>query len=229
MQQDVIAEEAVQEEIPEEEAMQEEIADEEVYYEAEDYPETAEEEQAAILPITVDPESGEVHLVTESLQGDIAQDFGTFNSRTYIWSAAKFAIRENPSILYWGIHNPGEYVSAYNFFMIGHLHNAWMECLVGMGVAGLLMAVAFTLMTVWNALIVLLKHYQDVWKRSAAILVLCLLVASVLEPYLFYTTISYHLTDFIFFLCAGYLAYWQEADNRYIFNWICSKISFSKK
>ena len=224
MQQDVIAEEAVQEEIPAEEA----IPAEEIYYEAEEYLETPEEEQPVQLPITIDPESGEIHLVTESLQGDIAQDFGTFNSRTYIWSAAKFAIRENPSILYWGIHNPGEHVSAYNFFPIGHLHNAWIECLVGMGVVGLLMAVVFTLMTVWNALIVLLKHYQDVWKRSAAILVLCLLVASVLEPYLFYTTISYHLTDFIFFLCAGYLAYWQEEDNRRILLWIRSRLSFLK-
>ena len=211
VQEDTSAEETMQQDV-----IAEETPDEEVTYEAEDYLEAAEEEQAAILPITVDPNSGEIHLVTESLQGDIAQDFGTFNSRTYIWSAAKFAIRENPSILYWGIHNPGEHVSAYNFFPIGHLHNAWMECLVGMGVAGLLLAVVFTLMTVWNALIVLLKHYQDIWKRSVALLALCLLVASVLEPYLFYTTISYHLTDFIFFLCAGYLAYWQEEDNHHI-------------
>ena len=204
------------------ETVQEDIA-------AEGYLETAEEEQAAPLPITVDPESGEVHLVTESSQGNIVKDFGTFNSRTYIWSAAKLAIRENPLILFWGAHNPGEFVSTYNFFPFAHLHNAWMQCLVGMGVVGFLMAVVFTLMTAWNALIVLLRHYQDVWKRSAAILALWLLAASVLEPYLFYSTYYFHLTDFIFFLCAGYLAYWQEEDNRRIMRWIRSRLSFLKK
>jgi len=179
------------------------------------------------LPVTVDPESGEVHLVTESSQGNIVKDFGTFNSRTHIWSAAKRAIRENPLILFWGAHNPGELVSTYTFSPFAHLHNAWMQCLVGMGVVGFLMAVVFTLMTAWNALIVLVRHYQDVWKRSAAILALCLLAASVLEPYLFY--IYFHLTDFIFFLCAGYLAYWQEEDNRRIMRWIRSRLSFLKK
>ena len=97
-----------------------------------------------------------------------------------------------------------------------------------MGAVGFLIAVMFTLITIWNILIVLLKHYQDIWKRSAAILVLCLLAASVLEPYLFYTTVSYHLVDMIFFLCAGYLAYWQE-DNRRILLWIRSRLSFLKK
>lgn len=212
-----------------EEAYHEEEYYEEEYYEEEYYEEALDEDQGETIPIATDPYTGEVYLITESAQDSIEADFGTLNSRTYIWSAARFAIRETPSILYWGMYDPGEYVSYYNFFPISHLHNAWMQCLVGMGVVGFTIAVLFTLMTIWNCVLVLLKHYRDSWKRNVALLSACLLAAAMLEPYLFYTTRDYHLIDFLFFLCAGYLAYWQEADNRYIFNWICSKISFSKK
>ncbi len=195
-----------------EDAYSEEDYLEEGYYE--EVPEDEPQEEA--LPITVDPETGDIQLTTSSLQGDIMQDFGTFNSRTYIWAAAKLAIRENPSILIWGVPDPGDYVSNYNFFRADHMHNAWMECLMGMGLVGFLIALLFTLMTAWNCLIVLLKHYQNIWKRNVAILALCLLAAAMLEPYLFYTTVDYNLVDVIFFMCAGYLAYWQEEDNRHI-------------
>ena len=60
-------------------------------------------------------------------------------------------------------------------------------------------------------------------------LTLCLMAAAFLEPYLFYTGISYHPVDFLFFLCAGYLAHWQEAYNRGILTAICSKIPSLKK
>lgn len=185
--------------------------------------------QEELLPITVDPDSGEVSLITENMQGDITRDLGTFNSRTYIWSAAKLAIQENPAILYWGTANPGEYVSHGNSFSVVHLHNAWMECLVGMGAVGFLIALVFTTMAAWNCLIVLIRHYQDTWKRAVALLVLCLLAASMLEPYLFYTISTYNLTELIFFLCAGYLAYWQEEDNRCIRRWIRKRLSLVKK
>lgn len=168
------------------------------------------------LPVTVDPETGEIVLVTESSQKSIEEDFGTLNSRTYIWSAARFAIRESRSIQFWGIGNPGEYVTYYCFFPVAHTHNSWVECLVGMGVVGFLIAVMFTLITLWNILIILVKHHQDPWKRNVAILTMCILVASVLEPYLFYTTTPYHSVNFLFFLCSGYMAHWQQADNRHI-------------
>ena len=194
------------------------------YFEEEPY-----DDQGEDIPIATDPYTGEVYLITDSVQSSIEADFGTLNSRTYIWSAALFAIRETPSILYWGMFNPGEYVSYYNFFPAGHLHNAWLQCLVGMGVVGFALAMLFTLTTIWNCLVILVKHHRDSWKRNVALLALCILVASVLEPYLFYTTVAYHLVDFLFFLCAGYLLHWQEADNQYIISWIRSKVSLSKK
>ena len=192
------------------------VSCEEEYYEEEYYEEDLAAEEVKQLPITVDPETGEIILTTDSPQDSIEKDFGTLNSRTYIWSAARFAIRDSRSIQFWGIGNPGEYVSDYCFFPVAHLHNSWMECLVGMGVVGFLIAVMFTLITLWNILLILVKHHQDPWKRNVAILTLCILAASVLEPYLFYTTTAYHPVDFLFFLCSGYMAHWQQADNRYI-------------
>lgn len=221
-----------EETVKETEAMQEGIGEEsyeEENYEEENYEEALDEDQGETIPIATDPYSGEVYLITESAQGSIEEDFGTLNSRTYIWSAARFAIRETPSILYWGMYNPGEYVSYYNFFPISHLHNAWMQCLVGMGAVGFLLSVVFTLITVWNCLIVLVKHYQDSWKRNVALLSACLLVAAILEPYLFYTTRDYHLVDFLFFLCSGYLLHWQEKDNCRIIEKIRSWIVPSKE
>lgn len=207
---------------------------EDVYSEEEHYEEAYYEEdgsadnQEETIPIAINPDTGEVYLITDSAQGTIESDFGTLNSRTYIWSAAKYAIRETPSILYWGMHNPGWYVSFYNFFPVSHLHNAWMQCLMGLGLVGFLIAMIFTIIAVWNCLVILLKHHQDIWKRNIALLTFCLLVTSVLEPYLFYTTIDYNLTDFLFFLCAGYLAHWQERDNRCIIDKIRNRISSSK-
>lgn len=186
---------------------------EEEYYEEEYY---EEEEPEETLPVYVDPNTGEFALSAGSAQNSFWNDLSTLNSRSYIWTAARFAIREAPSILLWGVDKPGHYVSYYNFFYSAHTHNAWIECLMGLGLPGLLMAILFTLFAVWNSLIILLKHYQDTWKRGVALLTLCLLVSSIMEPYLFYTTSSYHLIDFMFFLCVGYMVHWQEEDNRNI-------------
>lgn len=179
------------------------------------------ERQAATDETGIDP-------MMEAPQDSILKDLGTLNSRLYIWKAAYLAIRDMPSILYWGLPDPGEYVSHY-ITPIAHLHNAWLQCLVGMGFVGFLIAMLFTLITFWNCLVILIKHHQDAWKRNVALLVLCLLVNSVLEPYLFYTTVDQHVPNFLFFLCAGYLAHWQDEDNRYLVAIICRRIPFMKK
>ena len=179
--------------------------------------------------VEVDPATGEVYLGTGSPQGSFFEDFGTLNRRTEIWNAAKTAIQENPSIFWWGVHNPGVYVSEYNKFSVPHMHNAWLQCFMGMGIAGFLMAMLFTIRALWNSLVILLRHHRDVWKRNVALLTLCLMAASFVESYLFYTTVSYHLPDFLFFLCTGYLVQWQEEDNRRMRSWIRRRIPFVKK
>ena len=190
--------------------------------------EFAELTDAVTTQVKVDLNSGETTLISQSPQNTFKKDLVTLNSRTQIWKATYNAIRENPTILVWGLTDPGAYVSSYNSFTLGHLHNAWIECLATLGVAGFLIAMLFTLITVWNCLIVLLMRNQDVWKRNVALLALCLMAASMLEPYLFVSTFEYHLIDFLFFLCAGYLAHWQEEDNRRIFKAVSSKIRHLK-
>lgn len=179
--------------------------------------------------ITVDSDEVKIDPMMEAPQGSIIQDFGTLNSRIHIWKAAYLAIRDMPSILYWGLPDPGAYVSHYNVATIAHLHNAWLQCLVGLGIIGFLIAALFTVITFWNSLVILLKYYQDIWKRNVALLSLCLMAASVLEPYLFYTTVDQYIPNFLFFLCAGYLNHWQEDDNHYLITIIRSKIPFLKK
>lgn len=180
-------------------------------------------------PIEVDPETGEVKLTTYSPQGTLLGDLATLNNRSNIWAAAIKAIRETPSILLWGEQIPGVCVSRFSTFTFRHLHNAWMECLVAMGLVGGLLALLFTLHTAWNCAMVLIKRYQDPWKRNVAILALCLMAAALMEPYLFYTTFEYHVTNFLFFLCAGYLRYWREEDDRCVWDRLLRRVSPEKK
>ena len=100
---------------------------------------------------------------------------------------------------------------------------------VGNGLCGFLIAMLFTLLTLWNCMILLLKHYRYFWKRNVAILTLCLMGTAVMEAYLFYTRIPYHPINLLFFLCAGYLAYWQKEDNAHILAVIQRRISSFKK
>ena len=179
------------------------------------------EENAVSAAAEIDP-------MMEAPQSSILEDLGTLNSRVHIWKAAYLAIRDMPSILYWGLPDPGEYVSHY-ITPISHLHNAWLQCLVGMGFVGFFIAMLFTLITFWNCLVVLMKYHRDIWKRNVALLSLCLLAISVLEPYLFYTTVDQHIPNFLFFLCSGYLVHWQERDNRYLLSVLRSRIPFLKK
>ena len=72
----------------------------------------------------------------------------------------------------------------------------------------------FTVITLWNGIVILLKYPLDVWKRTTAMLTLCMMVASFMEPYLFLPPIDYYLYNFMFLLCAGYLFHWQQEDNR---------------
>lgn len=183
------------------------------------------EEPAEELPIKVNKETGKITLKTTSPQKSLEKDFRTLNGRTTIWKSALYALRESPKLLIWGVDDPGVYISYYNPFKVGHAHNSWMEILMGLGFPGLCMALLFTLIALWNSAFILLKHHQNVWKQCCALLVLCLLIAGFMEPYLFYTSPDYHLFDFTFFILLGYLCYWQEEDNRNLLRSIRNRLS----
>ena len=185
--------------------------------------------QEETLPIKVNSKTGKVSLRTDNPQGSLKRDLGTLNSRTRIWKSALSAIRETPDILLWGMFDPGWYVSFYTSSPILHLHNSWMQCLVALGFVGFMIAALLTLQAAWNCLVILWQHHDDVWKRTVALLALCLMAAAFLEPYLFYTDTFYQPVNFLFFLCAGYLAHWQAVYNRGILTVIRSRIPFLKK
>lgn len=146
-------------------------------------------------------------------QGSFSQDLFTLNSRTSIWQASILAMNASKIRYIFGVDNPGKHMSYFCWFEQTHTHNSWFETLMGLGLPGLFLAMVFTVMTLRNGIRILLKYPTDVWKRTIAMLCLCMLVASFMEPYLFLPPLDYYIFNFIFLLCAGYLVHWQEADS----------------
>lgn len=156
-------------------------------------------------------------LAGTSGQGSLLEDMSSLNSRTTIWKASFQALKANKLYPLIGVDHPGRHMSYFCPFEQTHTHNSWVETTLGLGIPGFIISMVFTLLTLWNGIVILLKHPMDVWKRTCAMVTLCMLVASFMEPYLFLPPIDYYLFNFIFLLCAGYLLHWQEEDNRKIF------------
>lgn len=164
--------------------------------------------------LTEEFEAEGVSMKVISGQHSLIDDLFTFNSRTWIWEASFMALQANRANYIFGVDNPGRHMSYFCHFPETHTHNSWIETLLGLGIPGFAIAMVFTLLALWNSLVILLKHSTDVWKRNTALLVLCMMVVSIMEPYLFLPPKNYEIFNFIFFLYVGYLAHWQEEDNR---------------
>ena len=89
-----------------------------------------------------------------------------------------------------------------------------MESLMRMGIPGLLLSLAFTAISVWSAARLVLRRDTELWKKIVAMMTMCVMVAGFLEPYLFITNVYYHVTDFVFFFCTGYLDYWCRPQSK---------------
>ncbi len=161
-----------------------------------------------------DAADADISLGGTSGQGTLLEDLSSLNSRTTIWKASFMALKANRLYPIIGVDSPGRHMSYFSPFEQTHTHNSWIETLLGLGIPGFAVAMVFTLLTLWNGIVILLKYPMDVWKRTMAMLTLCMLAASFMEPYLFLPPIDYYLYNFIFLLCAGYLLHWQEEDNR---------------
>lgn len=157
----------------------------------------------------VDEQTGEITIISDNGQGTLTNDLRTLNGRTGIWKAVLCAIRDNKSLALWGTEYVGISISPYNNFDVVHAHNSWMEILMRQGIPGLLIALVFTWIAVRSAWILVWSQKVELGKKIIAMLAVCVLVAGFLEPYLFITNVYYHLTDFIFFLCVGYLDCWR--------------------
>ena len=147
-------------------------------------------------------------LVGESAQGTLSSDMRTLNGRTMIWKSALNAVQDNRKLALWGTPYSGTVISVYNPFVVHHAHNSWMEVLLRLGLPGLMLSLVFTAMSLWSAAGLLLRKETELWKKIVAMITLCILGAGFLEPYLFITDVYYHVMDFLFFFCTGYLDYW---------------------
>lgn len=149
-------------------------------------------------------------LMGQNEQGSLSNDMRTLNGRTLIWYSALRAVRDNKALALWGTEYVGTVISAYQFFPVVHSHNSWMEALMRMGLPGLLISLVFTAISVSCAVKLLFRKDTEVWKKTIAMMTMCILVTGFLEPYLFITNVYYHVMDFLFFFCTGYLDFWYH-------------------
>ena len=163
-------------------------------------------ETAAAEEVILQEDTGII--LGDNEQGTLSNDMRTLNGRTHIWSAALSAIRDNKALALWGTEYVGTIISAYHWFPVVHAHNSWMEALMKLGVPGLLLALAFTAVSVWSAVRLIFRKETETWKKIIVMMTMCMLAAGFLEPYLFITNVYYHVLDFMFFFCTGYLDFW---------------------
>ena len=161
-----------------------------------------EEEQLQPPPIGEDGK-----LATENVQKSLRQDLFSFNGRTDIWKEAVRGVGRHPSILLYGTDSVARVLAEDGKTSAEHTHNSYLETLCTLGLPGLLLGLAITLLALRAGVILLWKN-EDLWQSSVAIMTLCVLGCSLLEPYLFAAK-SYHHYLCVFFLTGvGYLHQW---------------------
>lgn len=151
----------------------------------------------------------EKDIVGSTRQKSFFQDLKTFNGRTWIWKVAWEAVQENPSLLFWGTSYSEELMIALTG-RSEHMHNAWMETLVCMGIPGLLFAMIMTGLALWKIGCMLVSRRTSMWQIGIALLMLFIMGLAMLEPYLFFTDRYYLYINSLFFLCLGYLIQWRH-------------------
>ena len=179
-----------------------------------------EEAKEASLASEIPPEGedGEGLIIMEDTgiilgdneQNNLMKDLWSFNGRTQIWEATLKAVRNDRSLKIWGTEYSGTIISIYHWFDVDHAHNSWLETALCLGLPGLVFTLVFTVLAVFCIWTTFWGKDIPLEQKVIAVLALCLLGAGILEPYLFFSDIFYHYTDFIFFLCLGYLIQWRS-------------------
>lgn len=143
----------------------------------------------------------------KTLQGrSFLKHMPTLNGRTGIWEASLRGVAHNPKILLCGADSVIS-VLAEEGSKGQHTHNSYLETLYTLGIPGLVMALILTVLAVRAALLLLWKN-TDVWKSSVALITLCMLGCSLLEPFLFAAKYYHHYLSLFFLAAVGYLHQW---------------------
>lgn len=153
----------------------------------------------------------DVELESNAPQGTLQEDMGSLNGRTVIWSAAIKSILNNPRIQWRGTADIVEaFMSEGCPYFTQHTHNSWLEMAVGFGIPGLLIALYFTILAIGDAAYLVLFGKNDPSQICIAMLLICLLGAGFLEPFLFVGKYYSQYCNVVFFLCLGYMEQWRE-------------------
>lgn len=175
--------------------------------------ETASSVQSSnIQSVTIDATTGEAHIggSSDTGQGELSGDIRHLNGRVWIWQGALAALKENPQVRLWGTEFVTAEINFRSSLQTINAHNSWVQTAMLMGLPGLLIALVFTGIAVWNLWVLMWRPWEDVSKKIIAMLVICILMASVLENYLFTGEDMSNCQNFAFFLLTGYLVQWNR-------------------
>ena len=166
-------------------------------------------ENGAGQQLHINEQTGEITVTGTmvSSQGELSSDMKTLNGRIWIWAAAFSSLLDNPSYQVWGTEYASAEISYRMNTTVANAHNAWVQTLMEMGFFGYVMATVFTLVAVWHLWKEMWRKNGDMSRKIVAMIVICVLLASVLESYLFVGGMN--LMNFVFFLCTGYLIQWN--------------------
>lgn len=168
---------------------------------------------AAEASPTIAPESTAneaVPNVSDSPQGSLLEDIWTLNNRTITWKAAFTALLDNPAIRIWGTKNVRAEITYRSSLPVAHTHNSWIQVCMELGIPGLLISLIYTGIALFRSAWILFSCKFSPDKKVIALLVLCIMAAGFLEPYLFIGGLSTAFANFAFFFLTGYLDFWCD-------------------
>lgn len=152
-------------------------------------------------------------LEVTSTQNDLRQDLVNLNGRTAIWKAAIQGVKDDMKLLLCGTDDPGAVLAEKGVGYALHTHNSFLEVFYTLGLPGLLIALAVTLLALRGAVLLLWRN-EDLWKSSMAMIALCLLACGLLEPYLFAVKYYHHYLSIFFLTVVGYLHQWTTEGRK---------------
>lgn len=136
----------------------------------------------------------------------LLSDMKNLNNRTNIWINAFQALEEHPQYIVRGTAHISEALTRWNN---PNTHNSWLEMLLGFGVPALLISLWFTFVAARGALLILFSSKTDLWQKVVAMLVGAMLIAGILEPFLFAAYYTNHFITVVFMMSIGYLDEWR--------------------